>query len=94
MAIIIKKIRVWNGSQMMWDSFQTLALMQKTCLFMLLEPYMCTQDWSCVHMHNVYARRLILECACQGLPWLYFSKNRFIYSLKVIFFILTFLKSI
>ena len=31
-ATYIVKIRVWNDSHKMWDLFQTLALMQKTCL--------------------------------------------------------------
>ena len=53
---------------------------------MFLEPYMRAQDWACVRMHRGYAHKLIPACACQRLPWLYFSKNRFIFSLKVIFF--------
>ena len=32
MALYSEKIEVWNGSQTMWDSFQTLTLIQKTCL--------------------------------------------------------------
>ena len=44
----------------MWDLFQTSALMQKTCLFMFLEPFMHTQDQAYVHMQHGYARRLIL----------------------------------
>ena len=62
--------------------------------FMFLKPYMPMQDRACVRMHHGCARRLIPACTCQGLTWLYFSKNRFICSSKVIFFILTFLKSI
>ena len=61
---------------------------------MFLEPYMRAPDRACVRMHHGCARRLILVCACRGLPWLYFFKNKFICSLKVTFFILTFLKFI
>ena len=62
--------------------------------FMFPEPYMHVQDRVFVRMHCGCACRLIPTCVCQGLPWLYFSKNKFICSLKVIFFILTFLKLI
>ena len=74
MAIYIKKIEVWNDSQTMWDSFQTLALMQKTCIFMFLEPFMCTQDWACVCMQHGYAHKQILTCAYRGFPWFNFPK--------------------
>ena len=86
-AIYIVKIGVWNDSQTMWDSLQTSALMQKTCLFSVsgtlhthIRSGLHAQVDSCVRMLRV---SLVL-----------FSKNRFICSLKVIFFILTFFKSI
>ena len=32
-ALYSRKNGVWNGSQTMWDSFQTSAIIEKTCLF-------------------------------------------------------------
>ena len=56
MAIYIEKIGVWNDSQTMWDSFQTLALMQKNCLFMSLKPYIRAQDQA--YMRMIMATRI------------------------------------
>ena len=52
-AIYIMKIGVSNDSQTMWDSFQTTTLMQKTCLFMFLEPFMHAQVDSYMCMTRV-----------------------------------------
>ena len=93
-ALYSEKNEVLNDSQTMWDSFQTLELMQKTCFFIFLESYIHVQDQAYMHMHHGCTCRLIPACACRGLSWLYFSKNRFICSLNVTFFILTFFKSI
>ena len=51
MALYNEKIRVWNSSQMMWDSFQNISLMQKklsfivsgtlTCICMPVYGYAC-----------------------------------------------------
>ena len=52
MAIYIMKIGVWNGSQTMWDSFQTSIYNAETWLSSFLEPYMCAQAEACVRMHH------------------------------------------
>ena len=74
MAIYIEKIGVWNESQTMWDSFQTSALTQITCLFMFLEPFMCVQDRACVRMQHGCARRLIPTCVHRMSHWFTFPK--------------------
>ena len=87
MAINIVKIRVWNGFQTMWDSFQTSIFNTENLSF--LEPYMHAQDRARLCMHH----GLFLPAHAESFLGLIFPK-RFICSLKVIFFILTFLKSI
>ena len=40
-----QEIGVWNDSQTMWDSFQTLTLMQKTCLICISGiRYVCARS--------------------------------------------------
>ena len=73
---------VWNGSQRMWDSFQTLALMPKNLPFIVfgtLATYVYIKPaytHACMHTQSL------------GFRGLYFIHKR------VIFFIKTFLKSI
>ena len=43
-----KKMRVWNVSQTMWDSFQNQTLMQKNL------PFIVSGTLACIHM-PVYA---------------------------------------
>ena len=50
MAIYIVKIGVWNASQTMWDSFQTLVLMQKTFIFYVSET-IHTRIGLSLHVH-------------------------------------------
>ena len=54
------KIGVWNDSKTMWDSLQTLALMQKTCLIYIFGIlYACARSClraqadSCIHIARV-----------------------------------------
>ena len=47
---------------------------------------MRAQAWARVNMHHGHTRRLIPTCTSRGLPWVYFFKNRFIFSLKDIIF--------
>ena len=43
MALYSEKIRVWNGSQTMWDSFQTSALMEKNLPFIVSGTLACAR---------------------------------------------------
>jgi len=94
MAIYIEKIEVWNGSQMMWVSFQTSTLMHKTCLFYVFGTlHACAGSYLCAHASRL--RGQVDSCVCMPRASLaLFFKKRFICSLKVIFFISIFLKSI
>ena len=84
----------WNGSQTMWDSFQTSVFNAENLSFCVTRTLHARvglnmrahASWLCVQVDPA--------CADRGLPWLYFSKNRFIFSLEVILFILTFFKLI
>ena len=62
MVTYIVKIKVWNDSQTMWNSFQTFVLMQKTCLIYVSGIcHACTRSClcaacegdSCVHTARV-----------------------------------------
>jgi len=58
MALYSEKIGVRNGSQTMWDSFQTLTLMQKKPVFhSFWNPSMCTHARVCIRIHEACARR-------------------------------------
>ena len=91
MVIYIVKMRVWNGSQTMWDSFQTFVFNAENLPLIVSRTL---HERASLCMHHGHARRLIPTRIGRGFSWLYLSKNRFICSLKVIFSILTFLKSI
>ena len=88
------KIGVWNDSKTMWDSFQISVLIQKTCLI-YVSGALLVRAGLCLRMHVAW---LCTQAdSCMRMPrvsLVYFSKNRFICSLKVIFFILIFLKLI
>ena len=43
MAFYIEKIGVWNISQMMWDLFQTISLMQKNFSFIISGTLTCVR---------------------------------------------------
>ena len=52
---------VQNGSQTMWDSFQTSALMLKTCLSHLFRTLVAYAG-SCLRMHASDLRTRICVC--------------------------------
>ena len=41
MALYNEKMGVWNSSQMMWDSFQNISLMQKNLSFIVSRTLTC-----------------------------------------------------
>ena len=41
LLFILKKLGVWNGSQTMWDSLQTSALLHKNLSFIVSETLAC-----------------------------------------------------
>ena len=51
---------------MMWDSFQTAVLMQKTCpIYVSGIRHACARSCLCVHDHGCVCK-LILACECRG----------------------------
>jgi len=81
MALYIEKMGVWNGSQMMWDSFQTSNLMQKLSFhsfwnpsmrFMPMYVYAC-MELAYVDLEHPYAYTC-LRTHDLGFPWPYFLK--------------------
>ena len=55
MAFYSEKIGVWNGYQMMWDSFQTSALMHKSLTFIFSGTLACAHRFrACMHI-RMYA---------------------------------------
>ena len=93
-AIYIVKIGIWNDSQRMWDSFQTSVFNAENLNFL------CFWNLSCVCRNELHAHAAWLcaqadSCVCMlKISLVYFSKNRFICSLKFRFSILIFLKLI
>ena len=63
MALYNEKMGVWNGSQMMWDSFQNISLMQKNLSFIVSGTLACicmpVYGYACIK--HAYAG---LEQAC------------------------------
>ena len=69
MAIYIVKIRVWNDLKMMWNSFQTLALLFQKRIYSLIKSYSfhfnisqvnLTSDWA-LNQHWVLEFSIIGE---------------------------------
>ena len=86
----VRKMGVWNGSQTIWDSFQTSVINVKNLSF-IVSGTLHARTSLCLHVHASWPYVQVDSCVCrQRVPWLYFSKNRFICSLKIIFSILTF----
>ena len=64
MVIYIVKMRVWNGSQTMWDSFQTFVFNAKNLSLIVSKTLhkragLCLRahaSWSCTHVDSC-ARR-------------------------------------
>ena len=70
-ATYIVKIGIWNDSQTMWDSFQILALMYKTCLIYVSRiRHACIR--LCLHTHD-YGYAPMLAHA-EGFLSLFFQK--------------------
>ena len=68
------KIGVWNDSQMMWDSFQTSALIQKNDLI-YVSGTLYAHAGSSLRAHvERCVHKLIPTCACQAFPWFNFPK--------------------
>ena len=88
MAFYIEKMRVWNSSQTISDSFQTSVLMQKkTCFSQFLEPqhaYTCMK-LAYTDLENAYAYTCLCTHALRfSQP--FFFKNSFIQFIKELYF--------
>ena len=96
MAFYIEKMRVWNSSQTISDSFQTLVLMQKKNLFFIVSGTL-----ACVHMHEACVHRSgecvrihmsVYTCHKVFMAF-FFQKQFYLVHKRVILSVKTFFKS-
>ena len=94
MNLYSEKIGVRNGSQMMWDLFQTSALMQKNLSFIVFGTQACVRKLvyanACIkHAHTGLKHACAYTCMSThalGFLWPLFSKNSFIQFKKELHF--------
>ena len=75
---IVETNGVWNGSQTMWDSFQTLDIIAENLHFHASETLVAYAD-VCLCTHALaYIRRLLPMYVSRGPLWYFISKNIFL----------------